>query len=118
MTTKQTEPTHEADPAQPMPPDSPAGQTESPSADRFQGANGLPHDPDADAPGDSGDQDIDTAGTDADDLSPTKAMGTGREVPGDTGAADIVGPTGEEMPLQSHDGLEAEERERKGVNER
>jgi hypothetical protein len=37
------------------------------------------HDPDPDdnttAPG--GDQDIDTAGTDADDQSPTKAMGTG-----------------------------------------
>jgi hypothetical protein len=31
------------------------------------------------------------------------------EEPGDTGAPDIVGPTGEEMPLQSHDGLESEE---------
>lgn len=29
------------------------------------------------------------------------------EVPGDTGAADIVGRTGEEMPEQSHDGLDA-----------
>ncbi len=42
-------------------------------------APGPLHDPDPDetttAPG--GDQDIDTAGTDADDQSPTKAMGTG-----------------------------------------
>jgi hypothetical protein len=35
------------------------------------------------------------------------------EVPGDTNSADIVGRTGEEMPLQSHDGLEAEERQRR-----
>ena len=28
------------------------------------------------------------------------------EVPGDTNSADIVGPTGEQMPQQSHDGLE------------
>ena len=34
------------------------------------------------------------------------------EVPGDTNSADIVGRTGEEMPLQSHDGVEAEERQR------
>ena len=34
------------------------------------------------------------------------------EVPGDTDAPDIVGPTGEEMPLQSHDGLEPEQPER------
>ena len=34
------------------------------------------------------------------------------EVPGDTNAADIVGRTGEQMPEQSHDGLESEERER------
>jgi hypothetical protein len=34
------------------------------------------------------------------------------EVPGDTNSADIVGRTGEQMPLQSHDGLEAEERPR------
>jgi hypothetical protein len=27
----------------------------------------------------------------------------GAEVPGDTGAADIVAPTGEEMPVASHD---------------
>ncbi len=29
-----------------------------------------------------------------------------QEVPGDTNSADIVGPTGEQMPRQSHDGLE------------
>lgn len=34
------------------------------------------------------------------------------EVPGDTNSADIVGRTGEQMPLQSHDGLESEERPR------
>lgn len=34
------------------------------------------------------------------------------EVPGDTNSADIVGRTGEQMPLQSHDGVEAEERQR------
>ena len=34
------------------------------------------------------------------------------EEPGDTGAADIVDRTGEQMPRQSHDGLEAEHRER------
>ena len=28
------------------------------------------------------------------------------EVPGDTDSADIVGRTGEQMPRQSHDGLE------------
>lgn len=28
------------------------------------------------------------------------------EEPGDTNAADIVGRTGEEMPKQSHDGLD------------
>ncbi len=34
------------------------------------------------------------------------------EVPGDTDSADIVDRTGEQMPQQSHDGLENEERER------
>jgi len=33
------------------------------------------------------------------------------EVPGDTNSADIVGRTGEQMPSQSHDGLE-DQRER------
>lgn len=35
------------------------------------------------------------------------------EVPGDTNSADIVGRTGEEMPLQSHDGVESDERQRR-----
>lgn len=34
------------------------------------------------------------------------------EVPGDTGSADIVGPTGEQMPQQSHDGIEDTDRDR------
>ena len=29
-----------------------------------------------------------------------------QEVPGDTNSPDIVGPTGEQMPRQSHDGVE------------
>ena len=33
------------------------------------------------------------------------------ELPGDTSSADIVGRTGEEMPRQSHDRVEADERE-------
>jgi hypothetical protein len=32
------------------------------------------------------------------------------EVPGDTDSADIVGRTGEQMPKQSHDGLESADR--------
>jgi hypothetical protein len=40
-------------------------------------ANGPLHQPDPDDTNPAGDQDIDTAGTDADDESPTKAMGTG-----------------------------------------
>lgn len=39
------------------------------------------------------------------------------EVPGDTNSADIVGRTGEQMPLQSHDGLESEERQRSRVKD-
>ena len=53
------------------------GKVESPSADRMQGANGPLHQPDPDDTNPAGDQDIDTAGTDADEDSPTKAMGTG-----------------------------------------
>jgi hypothetical protein len=34
------------------------------------------------------------------------------EEPGDTNSADIVDRTGEQMPRQSHDGLETEDRER------
>jgi hypothetical protein len=37
------------------------------------------------------------------------------ELPGDTSSADIVGRTGEEMPIQSHDGVESDERERRAV---
>ena len=50
-----------------------------PSEDQVEGPPGPLHepDPDADTPAPGGDQDIDTAGTDADDQSPTKAMGTG-----------------------------------------
>jgi len=48
----------------------------------MQGANGLPH------------------------------QDTNVEEPGDTDSADIVDRTGEQMPRQSHDGLEAEHRER------
>ena len=32
------------------------------------------------------------------------------EVPGDTDAADIVDRTGEQMPRQSHDGVDPDER--------
>ena len=46
---------------------------ESPSADDMQGANSLPHVGNADDPS-YGDQDIDTAGTAHDDLSPTKSL--------------------------------------------
>ncbi len=34
------------------------------------------------------------------------------EEPGDTNSADIVGRTGEQMPVQSHDGNEADDRSR------
>ena len=55
------------------------GQTDSPSRGPIEEAAGPLNDPD---PEDNenpvgGDQDIDTAGTDADDESPTKALGTG-----------------------------------------
>ena len=33
------------------------------------------------------------------------------EEPGDTNSADIVGRTGEQMPRQTHDGLETEDRD-------
>jgi hypothetical protein len=74
MPTRRTEPTHEGDLA---PRDASAAPVESPSADRMQGSNGPLHQPDPDDTNPAGDQDIDTAGTDADDQSPTKAMGTG-----------------------------------------
>jgi hypothetical protein len=54
-------------------------QPGSPSRDQVEGTAAPLNDPD---PEDNenpagGDQDIDTAGTDADDESPTKALGTG-----------------------------------------
>jgi hypothetical protein len=56
-----------------------ADQVEQQSGSRTENAPAHLHEPDPDdssaSPG--GDQDIDTAGTDADDSSPTKAMGTG-----------------------------------------
>ena len=71
----------------------PETEVESPSADQMAGASGppaeenLPEEKLLKAGADmidaednaytSGDQDIDTAGTDADDQSPTRAMGTG-----------------------------------------
>ena len=51
----------------------------------MQGSNGPLHHPDPDDNPAGGDQDIDTAGTDADDQSPTKAMGTGIARPGSRG---------------------------------
>jgi hypothetical protein len=41
------------------------------------------------------------------------------EEPGDTNSADIVGRTGEQMPKQSHDGVESVAREDKsrGIDE-
>ena len=83
------------------------GRVESPSADHMEGAPGPA----------SSDQDIDTAGTEADDEPRLAGQTPNRdpqdpnvEEPGDTNSADIVGRTGEQMPKQSHDGLEAEER--------
>ena len=89
MPTRQVESTHEAEPNHPLP-DQDAPGVESPSGDRMEGANGAMHaEPDPAAagprqatPGErsneddatSGDQDIDTAGTAHDDLSPTKSM--------------------------------------------
>jgi hypothetical protein len=61
----------------PSRPKAATAEAESPSADRMTGANGPLHQPDPDDHHPAGDQDIDTAGTDADDQSPTKSMGTG-----------------------------------------
>lgn len=76
MPTRQPDSTHEAETRQPLPPDAPEGTIESPSRDQMQGANGPPQYSEDDA-NPSADQDIDTAGTDMDEQSPTKAMGTG-----------------------------------------
>jgi hypothetical protein len=62
------------------------------------------------------DQDIDTAGTEADPNSKTakdSVKPSDRhkvEAPGDTDSADIVGPTGEQMPRQGHAGIGTERR--------
>ena len=87
MTTRPVESTHdearhsspelaraaaEAEPEHPVAERKAAG-VESPSADQMQGANGLPRETNADDL-DAGDQDIDTAGTAADDQSPTKSL--------------------------------------------
>ena len=82
MPTRPVESTHEAEQDHPVQ-DPDAAGVESPSADRMAGANGLPRQSEA-KPGlppvtnaddpTSGDQDIDTAGTAHDDLSPTKSM--------------------------------------------
>jgi hypothetical protein len=70
MPTRQVESTHEAEPNHPVPEKGASG-VESPSADQMQGANGLPSDTNQDdAP--NSDQDIDTAGTEADEQSPTR----------------------------------------------
>ena len=51
---------------------------QAPPRDAAKGNAESPlHQPDLDDTNPAGDQDIDTAGTDADDQSPTKAMGTG-----------------------------------------
>lgn len=94
MPTRPVDSTHEAEPNYPVP-DPNAPGLESPSGDRMQGANGEMHatpNPAAGGPRESmpndaaalpatneddatsGDQDIDTAGTAHDDLSPTKSM--------------------------------------------
>ncbi len=72
MPTRQVESIHEAEANHPVTtPETPA--VESPSADTMQGAPGLPPDTNEDDSAPS-DQDIDTAGTEADDLSPTKML--------------------------------------------
>jgi hypothetical protein len=75
MPTRPVESTHEAEPEHPVQERHAAG-VESPSADQLQGANGLPREPHVGNADDLsyGDQDIDTAGTAHDDLSPTKSL--------------------------------------------
>ena len=72
MPTRPVESTHEAEPNHPVQERQAAG-VESPSADRMSGANGLPNEGNADDLNFS-DQEIDTAGTAHDDLSPTKSL--------------------------------------------
>lgn len=92
-------------------------EIESSTTRRAQGAASLPHQLD-EAGAKGSDQDIDTAGTEADDESVVTARTDPKqarqdrnvEEPGDTDSADIVGRTGEQMPRQSHDGLESDKR--------
>ena len=113
-------PTQTADPTTPA--SKPHGTTtdqvremESEGQAQTQGQPVVTPDPDEATPRD-GDQDIDTAGTEADPEQSATNDPTGQpkgstvEVPGDTGSGDIVGRTGEQMPRQSHDGLEADSR--------
>ena len=72
MPTRPVESTHEAEPNHPIQERQTAG-VESPSADQMQGSNSLPRAGNADDPIHS-DQDIDTAGTAHDDMSPTKSL--------------------------------------------
>ena len=72
MPTRPVESTHEAEPEHPVH-ERQAPSVESPSADQMQGASGLPREGNADDVSE-GDQDIDTAGTAHDDLSPTKSL--------------------------------------------
>jgi hypothetical protein len=78
----------------------------------YRGPEPTPDDKPAPEP--HNDQDIDTAGTEADDDRPgtrqQKAGGRPEEVPGDENAHDIVGPTGEEMPNQTHAGVQSPSR--------
>lgn len=86
MPTRQVESIHDAEPNHPAPEKGVAG-VESPSAEQMQGASSLPRDTNADdtGPG-AGDQDIDTAGTEADELSFSRAaLGFSR--------SDSLGPT-------------------------
>lgn len=86
------------------------GRVESPSADQMEGAPGSA----------AKDQEIDTAGTEADiefnkqsaasQVTDPETQDPIVEEPGDTDSADIVDPTGEQMPLKSHDGIEATKR--------
>jgi len=72
MPTRQVESTHEAEQNHPVAKPNAPG-VESPTAEEMQGAPGLPADTNQDDSAES-DQDIDTAGTEADDLSPTKSL--------------------------------------------
>jgi len=62
----------------PTDPNNPMPELESPEAGQMEGAPGpRPQPATADPPDSITDQDIDVAGTDADDQSPTRAIGTG-----------------------------------------